>query len=227
MEPLVIIGTGLAGYRLAKAFRQYDRTRELHLVTQDDGSYYSKPALSTGLRQQKSASDLVMATAEHMQAELDARIHVHTTVSAIDLASKALRFSSGSSLGYGQLVLACGASPVPLPCANKDAPPVLFVNDLADYRVFRQHLAKPQKVLVIGAGLVGCELANDLLCAGHQVHVCALSSYPLDQLLVPQAGQVLQKNSAMQVYISHWGSPLPASITKMINGLCKRIKVKP
>lgn len=196
MGPLVIIGAGLAAYRLAKAYRALDAERPLHLITQDDGAYYSKPALSTALRQQKTAHDLVLATAEQMQAQLDATIHAHTTVTAIDTSSKTLQLSTGEDMTYGQLVLGCGAAVIKPSIEGEGAEHVLHVNALADYRVLRERLDKPQRVLVVGAGLVGCELANDLLAAGHQVTVCALSDYPLDRLLVPEAGDILRQKLA-------------------------------
>ncbi|HIQ52344.1 MAG TPA: FAD-dependent oxidoreductase, partial [Pseudomonas pachastrellae] len=46
--PLVIVGTGLAGYNLAKEFRKLDNQRPMLLVSADDGRFYSKPLLSTG-----------------------------------------------------------------------------------------------------------------------------------------------------------------------------------
>jgi rubredoxin---NAD+ reductase len=193
MDPLVIIGTGLAGYRLGKAFREQDRERALHLITQDDGAFYSKPALSTGLRQKKTATDLVMTTADQMRDQLKASIHVHTSVTGIDVASKSLQLDTGARLAYGQLVLACGAQTITLPLSGDGADAIHYVNNLTDYGLFRAQLLRPKHVCVIGAGLVGSEFANDLIAAGHQVTVFALSDYPLDQLVMPQAGQMVRQ----------------------------------
>jgi rubredoxin-NAD+ reductase len=64
--PIIIIGTGLAGYQLAKEFRRVDQTAPLLLITADEGKFYSKPLLSTALTNKKNHADLAIATAESM-----------------------------------------------------------------------------------------------------------------------------------------------------------------
>ena len=61
--PVVIVGTGLAGYNLAKEWRKLDTQTPLLLITADDGRSYSKPMLSTGFGKHKEADGLVMAEA--------------------------------------------------------------------------------------------------------------------------------------------------------------------
>ena len=74
MGPLVILGTGLAGYTLAREFRKLDAERPLVLLTQDDGRSYSKPMLSNALAKAKTANDLGMASADDMAAQLKATV---------------------------------------------------------------------------------------------------------------------------------------------------------
>ena len=68
--PLVIVGTGLAGYNLAKEFRKLDSQRPMLLVSADDGRFYSKPLLSTGFAKGKEADELAMQDASAMAAPL-------------------------------------------------------------------------------------------------------------------------------------------------------------
>ena len=70
--PLVIVGTGLAGYNLAKEFRKLDSQRPMLLVSADDGRFYSKPLLSTGFAKGKEADELAMQDASAMAAQLGA-----------------------------------------------------------------------------------------------------------------------------------------------------------
>mgnify|MGYP006143882477 CR=1 FL=1 len=88
MQPLIILGTGLAGYTLAREFRKLDAERPLWLITQDDGRSYSKPMLSNGLSKGKSAADLGMASAEDMAKQLNATVRANTEVFAIDRAAR-------------------------------------------------------------------------------------------------------------------------------------------
>ena len=112
--PLVIVGTGLAGYNLAKEFRKLDSARPLLLVSADDGRFYSKPLLSTGFAKGKEADELGMQDAAAMAAQLDAEVLTGTSVSAIDPAARTLTLD-GREQPYSDLVLALGAEVRSLP----------------------------------------------------------------------------------------------------------------
>ena len=71
MTKLVIIGTGMAGYTLAREFRRRNEEVELVLITRDDGNSYSKPMLSNALSKNKNADELVVATPEKMTTNLN------------------------------------------------------------------------------------------------------------------------------------------------------------
>lgn len=179
-NPLVIIGTGLAGYMLAKEFRKCDTTRAMHLYTTDQGAFYSKPLLSTALTQQKTPEQLAVNSVEEMAAQLDATIHTETTVEDI------------AALSYAQLVLATGATKMVPPLSGDAAQSVVSVNNLSDYAAFRRWLSGKKNLLMIGAGLVGCEFTNDLVNAGYRVHVAALEAAPLAALVPPVIGEDLR-----------------------------------
>lgn len=90
MTKLVIIGTGLAGYTLAREFRRRDQETELLIITRDDGHSYSKPMLSNALAKNKQADELVMASLEKMAADLNAEILSNTNVVKIDAQAHTL-----------------------------------------------------------------------------------------------------------------------------------------
>ena len=96
--PVVIIGTGLAGYNLAREFRKSDAESELVLLSADDGAFYSKPMLSTGFTKNTSAADLATSDAAAMAAQLKATVRTRTRVTAIDTARKEIRLDDGSAL---------------------------------------------------------------------------------------------------------------------------------
>ena len=84
MTKLVIIGTGIAGYTLAREFRRRDQETELLLITRDDGNSYSKPMLSNAVSKNKQADELVMAEPDKMAADLKAESWNNTKVINID-----------------------------------------------------------------------------------------------------------------------------------------------
>ena len=191
MNPIIIVGTGLAGYNLAKAFRKLDLDTPLVMITADDGRNYSKPMLSTGFSKGKTADELAMADAETMAAELDATILTHTEVQAIDPEARQLT-TSGQTLIYSKLVLATGAAPVRLTLDGDASDAVFSINDLVDYGRFRAALPEAAHVAIMGAGLIGCEFANDLHAGGYRTTVIAPSSQVMPGLLPAEAAGSVQ-----------------------------------
>lgn len=204
MHPIVIVGSGLAGYTLLKEIRKRDTATLVTLVTADDGAFYSKPNLSNALAAGKSAAALASASAEDMAAAQGATVLTHTRVTAIDTQRQRIRSDAGE-LEYGKLVLALGADPLPHGLAGSGAASVLAVNDLADYAAFRSAIAGKQRVAVLGGGLIGCEFANDLAHAGFAVDVVHLGEWPLERLLPVEAGQRLADSLAALGVKWHFG----------------------
>ena len=190
MHPIVIIGSGLAGYTLLKELRKRDSISPVTLITADDGAFYSKPNLSNALAASKAPEDLASARADKLAADLNVTIRAHTRVNAIDTAAKRVNMDDGE-LDYSTLILALGADPIPHGLAGDGAAAVLAVNDLTDYAVFRGAIGGKKHVTVLGGGLIGCEFANDLAHAGFAVDVVHLGDWPLERLLPIEAGRRL------------------------------------
>jgi rubredoxin-NAD+ reductase len=195
MNPIVIVGTGLAGYTLARELRKLDSEHPLVLVTSSDGAFYSKPMLSNALAKGKDAAGLVSSDAAHMAQQLKARVLTRTRVEAIEPGAHRVHLD-GETIDYSRLVLAVGALPIRLPTGGNGADQVLAVNDLDDYARFRQRLEGANRVAIIGPGLIGCEFANDLAASGRDVTVIGPDQAPLGRLLPPQAGQALHAGLA-------------------------------
>src|SRR5512139_820080 len=145
MPPIIIVGSGLAGYTLLKEIRKRDATTPVTLVTADDGAFYAKPNLSNALAAGKTAAALAGASAETLAAEQNATILTHTRVTALDPQGQRVRTGRGE-LQYGRLVLALGADPIPHGLGGAGAASVLAVNDLASYATFRSAIDGRQRV---------------------------------------------------------------------------------
>ncbi|HEY0844027.1 MAG TPA: FAD-dependent oxidoreductase [Noviherbaspirillum sp.] len=184
MKPIIIVGTGLAGYSLAREFRKLDNTTPVFLITADDGGFYSKPMLSNAFAQGKEAAQLVTQTAAQMAAQLGATILTGTRVQRIDPVGKTVE-TSGGEFDYGKLVLAVGAQPVRLPMQGDAADRVMSVNHIDDYARFRDRIAQREgrvRITILGAGLIGCEFADDLAGTGHEVTLIDPNALPLSAL---------------------------------------------
>jgi rubredoxin-NAD+ reductase len=196
--PLIIIGTGLAGYHTAKQWRLLDKETPLVIITNDDGAFYSKPQLSTVLARGKTPDALVVKTAEQMAADLDATIFTQTAVASINKEDKIVLLSDDMQLLYRDCVLATGAQVNQLKLDADILSQLFTVNSLQDYRLLYDVLiAKPDaKVVIIGAGLVGSELSNDLVQANYDVTIVALDAWPMQRFLPEKLGHTVQKDFA-------------------------------
>jgi len=188
---IVIIGSGLAGYTLIREIRKLDKAIPITLITREPGYFYSKPMLSTALASKKEASQLITTAAEGMESQLGIDILAETDVSAIDATGQILQTSAGQ-ISYGKLVLALGSDQIRIPLEGNAVSEVLTVNDLEDYEKFRRAIAGKKKVAILGAGLIGCEFANDLVLGGFEVDVIDLAPQVLGRLLPEAAAKALQ-----------------------------------
>lgn len=192
----VIVGAGRAGWQMAQALRAQNATMPITLVTSCNGDVYDKPLLSVAMARGIAADKLPRETGAIAAQRLNIRLLANTQAIRITAASRQLRTSRGT-LRYQHLVLAHGAQARQLP----QFPPALCwrINHLQAYVKLRKALDGAYKsVAIVGAGLIGCELANDLALAGHTVLLLDVAERPLAAtLLVEQSAQLLQAWSAL------------------------------
>lgn len=204
MKPIVVLGSGLAGYTLVRELRKLDRDIPITLVTRDSGDYYSKPTLSNAFAQGKQPASLVLTVAKEMAEQQKFTLLSSTEVRAIRRSEKKLDTTAGV-IEYEKLVLAIGADPIRIPLQGDAADKVLSVNDLSDYAHFRDELGNAKTVAIMGGGLIGCEFANDLALAGFKVSVIDPGPYPIAGLLPEKAGMQLIAPLKMLGVTWHFG----------------------
>ncbi len=189
---VVIVGSGLAAYTLAREFRKLDKQTPLTILSRDHAGFYSKPMLSNALASNKTAATLVMKPAEKMAVELNASVRANTRVDSLNTDAKTVRLNDGEVITYRDLVLALGADTLRIQMTGDGAEAVLSVNDLDDYARFADKLKDVKTVAILGAGLIGCEFANDLLHRGIHSTVIDLADRPLSRLLPVEASAFLR-----------------------------------
>ena len=188
---IVIIGSGLAGFTLVREIRKLNKEVPVILITREPGYFYSKPMLSTALANKKDAVQLITTSAEGMSTQLAITIMSDTEVHAIDVSTQIVQTSKGA-IPYGKLVLALGSDQIRIPLEGNAVHEVLTVNDLEDYAKFRAAITGKKRIAILGAGLIGCEFANDLVLGGYEVDVIDLAPQVLGRLLPQAAALALQ-----------------------------------
>jgi rubredoxin---NAD+ reductase len=168
------------------------------MICADDARNYAKPTLSNALVGNKAPAQIALGDAEKMSTQLNMQILNHTWVKNIDTAAHCLSLEKDGQTtqqSYSKLILALGASPIRLPLQGNAADQLHVVNNLNDYTAFRAQLDQKttQRVVILGAGLIGCEFANDLQQSGHQTTVIDLAQQPLARLLPNDVANVFQE----------------------------------
>jgi rubredoxin-NAD+ reductase len=175
----VIVGAGRAGWQMAQSLRARDPAMPITLVTSCGGDVYDKPMLSVAMARRIPPAGLARESGEAAARRLGVRLLAQTRALRI---LPQLRTNRGA-LRYRHLVLAHGAEARRLP----QLPPALcwHINHLSAYAAFRAALGEeqPRRVAIVGAGLIGCELANDLALAGHQITLLDVAQRPLASCL--------------------------------------------
>ncbi|RXZ32909.1 FAD-dependent oxidoreductase [Oxalobacteraceae bacterium CAVE-383] len=188
MKPIIIVGAGMAAYTIARELRKLDKAIPLLIITADNGGFYSKPMLSNAFAQKKLAEQLVTQSAVQMGEQLNANIMTGVRVDNIDIAERKVVTAAGA-FEYGKLVLAVGAQPIRLQIGGDAAQEVMSVNHIDDYATFRAsllpELRNAARIAILGAGLIGCEFADDLAAHGHAVTLIDPNALPLAALAAP------------------------------------------
>ncbi len=190
----MVVGAGIAGWSQVEALRALDRDVPITLVTACQGDVYHKPELSVALSRGLDAPALARESGADAARRLGVTLLANTFAVGLSPALKQLRTTRGT-LTYRALVLAHGARPA--------LPPVLpetlcwRINHLHGWAGLQAALeGGARRVAVVGAGMIGCELAEDLAHAGHAVTLIDQQEGPLANLLPAPAVRRLARHLA-------------------------------
>jgi 3-phenylpropionate/trans-cinnamate dioxygenase ferredoxin reductase subunit len=186
----VIVGASLAGAKAAQGLREGGFDGRVVLIGEEPSLPYARPELSKGyLAGEKTMADLLVHPAG-FYAEHDIEVRTATTVTGIDRATSQVQLSGGESLGYDRLLLTTGACPRSLDIPGVDLPGVVSLRTVADADALRERIAQAGRVVVVGAGWIGCEVAASARMLGAQVSMLTPDPFPLLRVLGPEVGAV-------------------------------------
>lgn len=164
----VIIGTGVAGFSAVEAIRSVDRAGEIILIGDDPHGYYSRPGLAYFLTGEVQDKTLFPKTRE-AYTRLNF-MYKKARVTGIDRQHKSLTLDGKTPLPYDKLLIATGASAIPLTMPGANLQGVLKLDDLEDARSILKYAKRGRTAIVVGGGITALELTEGLLARGMQVH---------------------------------------------------------
>ena len=182
-DNVVVVGGGLAGAKTVEALRDQGYDGPIALLCQEDELPYERPPLSKDYLQGKASRTDPQVHDAAWYAESAVDLRLDCTATAVDAAVGSVALSDGSSLGYGALVLATGSSPRHIPLPGADASNVHYLRRIGDSDAIRATFGAGRRLVLIGAGWIGLEVAAAARLAGTEVTVLEAAPAPLYAVL--------------------------------------------
>jgi len=185
----VIVGAGMAGGKAVETLREEGFDGRIVLLGGEGERPYERPPLSKDyLRGDSERNGIYLQEDPSWYSEHEVELRTGTVVASLDVDGRAVVLDGGERVGYDALLLATGAEPKRLPLPGADLPGVHFLRTVEDSDALRAVLDAGGRLVVIGAGWIGCEVAASARQRGLEVTVVEPLSVPLERVLGPGLG---------------------------------------
>jgi NADPH-dependent 2,4-dienoyl-CoA reductase/sulfur reductase-like enzyme len=189
--PVVIVGGSLAGLRSAEGIRRAGYTGPIKVIGNEPYLPYNRPPLSKELLSGSGDIDEIYFPIKESVADIEWVLGQAAT--SLDTKEQKVTDLSGTSHSYSALVIATGLRPKPLPVNSNGIAGVHVLRTFDDAVALRKQLLPGVKVLILGAGFIGCEVAATAVKAGCQVKVVARAHEPMEEALGKTLGKEVKR----------------------------------
>jgi 3-phenylpropionate/trans-cinnamate dioxygenase ferredoxin reductase component len=184
----VIVGANVAGGRAAEALRSGGFDGRIVLIGAEPERPYERPPLSKAFPLGQLAEDKLYLRPAEYYAQQQIELWLGRRATRLNPTRREVELADGEQLGYASLLIATGAGPRRLSVPGGDLPGVLYLRDLRDARALRDRLQAAQRVVVVGAGFIGAEVAAVARSLGREVVALEALPVPLERALGPVVG---------------------------------------
>jgi 3-phenylpropionate/trans-cinnamate dioxygenase ferredoxin reductase subunit len=211
-ETFVIVGGGLAGAKAAETLREEGFDGRLVLVGDEPERPYERPPLSKEYLRGE-ASDRPYVHNEDYYAEHAIELWSATRATAIDADARDLVLDDDRRLSYDRLLLTTGAEPRPLDVPGAELDGIHYLRTLGDSDRIAERIARSERLVVVGSGWIGAEIAASARQKGCDVTMIGMSSVPLERVLGPEVGQIY-----LDIHRDHGIEFLPETTVERFDG---------
>lgn len=185
----VIVGASLAGAKAAETLRQEGFEGRVILLGEEPVRPYERPPLSKDYLRGDAGQDKVFVHDERYYDDHGIELRLSSPVGAVEVESRQVVLAAGQRLDYDALLLATGAAPRRLGVPGAGLEGVYYLRDLADSERLQEAILRAERVVVIGAGWIGSEVAASARQMGAEVAMVEAAQLPLERVLGPELGR--------------------------------------
>jgi 3-phenylpropionate/trans-cinnamate dioxygenase ferredoxin reductase subunit len=189
-ETFVIVGAGLAGAKAAETLRKEGFDGRVLLLGAEAERPYERPPLSKDYLRGEVGREKVYVHDEAFYAEQSIDLRLGRTARSLDTSASELVLDDGERLRYDRLLLTTGAEPRRLSIPGGELDGVFYLRSVEDSDALRARLDRGGRVVVVGAGWIGAEVAASARQRGLEVTVVDPSSVPLERVLGVEVGAI-------------------------------------
>jgi 3-phenylpropionate/trans-cinnamate dioxygenase ferredoxin reductase component len=205
-EQFVIIGGGLAGAKAAETLRDEKFTGRIVLIGEEPDRPYERPPLSKAQLLGTGARDDAFVHSRSWYAENDVDLRTGIRAESIDRAAATVTLNDGSTVTYDRLLLTTGSSPRRLDVPGSDLDGVLYLRTLPDADRLTAALVEGVRVVIIGAGWIGLEVAAAARTHGATVDVVEMAGLPLQRVLGDEVAGIYARLHQEHGVTFHFGA---------------------
>ena len=189
--PIVIVGASMAGGRAAEAIRAAGYEGPVTLLGDEPVQPCERPPLSKEFLRGEQAISKAFLRPEEWYRENDIELMLDVRAQSVSVRDHTVSLADGAVLPWEKLLFATGARPRLLSAPGGDAPGVLTLRRIEDAIAIADHLKPGARVVVIGAGFIGAEVAASARAMGCEVTLVEMLAAPLQRALGEQVGAVI------------------------------------
>jgi 3-phenylpropionate/trans-cinnamate dioxygenase ferredoxin reductase component len=189
-QTFIIAGAGLAGAKAAETLRDEGFDGKIVLIGEEPVRPYERPPLSKTYLRGESVFDSAAVHDAEFYGDRGIELLTSTVVVEVDPVAKRVILNPGGELEYDELLLTTGAVPRRLSISGSDLPGIHYLRTLANADDLRDAMGHATKVVIVGGGWIGSEVAASARELGKEVAMVEAGAVPLERVLGAEVGSM-------------------------------------
>lgn len=193
MNEIVVIGSGQAAIQTVMSLKRNEFTGSIKVIGEEDHLPYQRPPLSKDFLLEEYKPERVSLKKKEFYEENGVDLILGKRAESIDTILKEITLSDENRIRYDQLIIATGSRVRKLNVPGSDKKGIYYLRDLDDANALKQRLKKNKKMVIVGAGYIGLEVASVAASLGVEVTVIEMANRVMNRTVDPMISSYYQK----------------------------------